>query len=430
MGKTINVVSVSGGKDSTATLLLALERGVENLQAVFADTGHEHPEVYKYLDYLESKLGITIRRIKPDFSLEIMHKRDVVKTKWARDIPLALMADKPGRWELKSNYAKVKREVISEVEGDLGYDEERVPISSELEDKLLCPDGVEIDYPELPTIPEDRYSASENGPFRWKPAIRGMSEAEAMDRTETIIKQALSVLHPTGNPFLDLCLWKGRFPSRMARFCTEELKRNPMLEQVLVPLLEDPDTDEVFNWQGVRADESPSRAKLHEQDEVGDGLFNYRPILNWTAQDVFDFHRKHGVKWNPLYEQGLTRVGCMPCVMCRKDELQEIVNRFPAEIERVAEWERIVGMASKQGASAFYGPRVMGGGGSIEGMDAEQAMSELGIHRVAEWSKTSRGGHMFDMFAALGPDVGCSSAYGLCDSPVVDNGQVIIQTKA
>lgn len=33
-----NIVSVSGGKDSTAMLLLAIERGAENLQAVFADT--------------------------------------------------------------------------------------------------------------------------------------------------------------------------------------------------------------------------------------------------------------------------------------------------------------------------------------------------------------------------------------------------------
>lgn len=36
-----NVVSMSGGKDSTAMALLAIERGVENLHLVFADTGHE-----------------------------------------------------------------------------------------------------------------------------------------------------------------------------------------------------------------------------------------------------------------------------------------------------------------------------------------------------------------------------------------------------
>ena len=43
----IHLVSVSGGKDSTATLLLALElHGRENVRAAFADTGNEHGATY------------------------------------------------------------------------------------------------------------------------------------------------------------------------------------------------------------------------------------------------------------------------------------------------------------------------------------------------------------------------------------------------
>lgn len=51
----IDVISVSGGKDSTAMLTLAIERGA-NVLAVFADTQHEHPAVYEYLDYLDEFL--------------------------------------------------------------------------------------------------------------------------------------------------------------------------------------------------------------------------------------------------------------------------------------------------------------------------------------------------------------------------------------
>lgn len=50
-----HVVSVSGGKDSAATLLLAIERfGIDSLEPIFCDTGNEHAEVYAYLDYLAS----------------------------------------------------------------------------------------------------------------------------------------------------------------------------------------------------------------------------------------------------------------------------------------------------------------------------------------------------------------------------------------
>ncbi|MCZ4150195.1 hypothetical protein BZG21_38055, partial [Escherichia coli] len=53
----MNIVSISGGKDSAATLLLALEQNVSNLLAVFADTGNEHEITYEYVRYLEDKLG-------------------------------------------------------------------------------------------------------------------------------------------------------------------------------------------------------------------------------------------------------------------------------------------------------------------------------------------------------------------------------------
>jgi len=58
------IVSVSGGKDSTATLLWILERRKkEDVIAVFCDTGWEMDEVYEYLKYLEDVLDIHIVKI-------------------------------------------------------------------------------------------------------------------------------------------------------------------------------------------------------------------------------------------------------------------------------------------------------------------------------------------------------------------------------
>lgn len=74
------------------------------------------------------------------------------------------------------------------------------------------------------------------------------------------INCALEILKPTGIPFLDLCMWKGRFPSTKARFCTFDLKHEPVRTQVVLPALNE--FDEVISWQGIRAQESPARAGL------------------------------------------------------------------------------------------------------------------------------------------------------------------------
>lgn len=57
------IVSVSGGKDSTAALLAMREADIPH-RAVFADTGWEARETYEYLATLERLLGITIDRVR------------------------------------------------------------------------------------------------------------------------------------------------------------------------------------------------------------------------------------------------------------------------------------------------------------------------------------------------------------------------------
>lgn len=343
--------------------LYAREHEYETRQ-VFADTGHEHPLTYAYLDYLETKLG-PIQRVKPDFSARIAAKADFVRKHWFRH----LTDGKPGKWVYRVGLSEHAQSTASK--------------------------------PTEP--PSDPYRPSECGPWLWRSAIPAIPAVDARARVDL----ALSVLKPTGNPFLDLCILKGRFPSPKGRFCTDELKTIPITEQVVIPILKS--GIGVRSWQGVRRAESRRRATYNPHEQIDLGVWVYRPILNWSADDVFAMHRRHGIKANPLYTQGMGRVGCMPCVMCRKGELANISRRFPDVIQRLADWEQLVSWSSKRGSSTFFDVRPLTD--DVYGVH----YSTHGVHAATEWSRTERGGKQFDLLADYEPIPSCSSHYGLCE---------------
>ncbi len=59
------VVSYSGGKDSTACLLWALETGLPT-RVLWVDTGNELPETPDYLRYIEQALGVRIETLRDE----------------------------------------------------------------------------------------------------------------------------------------------------------------------------------------------------------------------------------------------------------------------------------------------------------------------------------------------------------------------------
>jgi 3'-phosphoadenosine 5'-phosphosulfate sulfotransferase (PAPS reductase)/FAD synthetase len=313
----MHVVSVSGGKDSAATAILALEtQPRDRLRFIFCDTGNEHESTLEYVDYMARHLGIEIVTLRASFADEIIRFRDYVREHWPR---------------------------------------------------------------------------------------KGVPQADC--------ERAIAALVPTGNPYLDLCIWKGRFPSRKAQFCTDFLKTRPAVEYQM-GLIEAGECTAVWSWQGVRMDESESRftrlrgtgACVKAFEAQGGEIYTYRPILRWTAADCFEAHRIAGLRPNPLYRQGMSRVGCMPCINAGKDEVLEISKRFPEHIDRIAEWERIVAQASKRMQASFF-----------PDPDRDGHLNKRGIRNVVEWSKTARGGQNIDWIRLTEEPKACSSAYGLCE---------------
>lgn len=164
--------------------------------------------------------------------------------------------------------------------------------------------------------------------------------------------------------FMDMAFKKGRFPSKVNRFCTEELKVKPSIDYVL-SLEED-----VVIYQGIRAEESPARRAMKVNDEYfrfyfepygfdkkGKPKFHkyrkkevfawcekytadlVRPIHKWSGQDVMDFILSKGYTPNPLYYLGMKRVGCFPCVMCSHSEIRTIAEHFPETLQKLKDGE-------------------------------------------------------------------------------------------
>ena len=67
-----HIVSFSGGKDSTAMLLMMLEKGMQVDDIVFMDTGVEFPEMYEHIRKIEKYINRSITKLKAEKSFEYM----------------------------------------------------------------------------------------------------------------------------------------------------------------------------------------------------------------------------------------------------------------------------------------------------------------------------------------------------------------------
>lgn len=146
-----------------------------------------------------------------------------------------------------------------------------------------------------------------------------------------------SETYPGG--FVQLAIDRKGFPSTKRRFCTQELKVYPLHKYY-----ESLDDGEIVSYQGVRADESASRAAMCEVEWVNDagGYEIRRPLLRWSAEDCFSLMKRHGVRPNPLYLLGSSRVGCWPCINTGLGELKRAMMAEPELRERIVELERTV----------------------------------------------------------------------------------------
>lgn len=203
---------------------------------------------------------------------------------------------------------------------------------------------------------------------------------------------------------------KGMFPGRMHRFCTSELKVKPINKHMAEI---DPEWRAIVAL-GIRADESAARSKLAEWEHDGNDMerWTWRPLITWTIADVFTIHKRHGIRLNPLYGRGASRVGCFPCIYARKSEIKLVADIMPERIDaiRSLETELRDRVQARRDASEEYRDR-----GYRDPTFFSKGSEMTPIDDVVEWSRTARGGKQFELFDTE-PDPGCLR-WGLCEVP-------------
>lgn len=240
------------------------------------------------------------------------------------------------------------------------------------------------------------------------------------------------IVPPLG--FYDLARKKKRFPSARARFCTEHLKILPT--QKYISGLLDQGFDVVLHT-GVRAAESAQRAtyKPEEFSELYD-CYMRMPLLSFTLADVWAMHEKYDVPPNPLYGltetlpwngqpnpfygDGVMRVGCDPCIMSRKSEIEAMARNRPERIAFLAAQEHTV--KNRHGYSSFFSrDKVPLSQRSKEILaKSGEVMLVATADDVARWSQTSRGGQQYKMHLPMMQEIedespACQSRYGACE---------------
>jgi len=128
-GKLKHIVSFSGGKDSTAMLLMMLEKGMPVDDIVCCDTGKEFPAMYEHWKKVEDYIGRKITILKAEHSYDYW-MFDHVKTKgkrkgergygWAN--MLCRWCTKALKTSVLNNYHKGINDEVKEYVG-IAYDE-------------------------------------------------------------------------------------------------------------------------------------------------------------------------------------------------------------------------------------------------------------------------------------------------------------------
>lgn len=132
-------------------------------------------------------------------------------------------------------------------------------------------------------------------------------------------------------------------PNLAVRWCSAYLK----IDVAARVLTNDPrlKTGRFILVTGERAEESPNRARYNEVETHRANTRNrvvlqWRPVLRWDEEQIWDIIRRYGVVPHPAYQLGWGRLSCMSCIFGDPNQWASVEAIAPDIFEMIMEFER------------------------------------------------------------------------------------------
>jgi 3'-phosphoadenosine 5'-phosphosulfate sulfotransferase (PAPS reductase)/FAD synthetase len=191
------------------------------------------------------------------------------------------------------------------------------------------------------------------GEVEWPGALEhAQAQAEAAGLTFVVARASISLLEMVERRFVrrpEVPSW----PSSSTRQCTSDLKRDPIAREVR-RYAKAHGFRVVVNCMGIRAAESPNRAKARTWAEnargsvAGRQWFDWLPIHHLSTDEVFETIREAGQEPHPAYAAGNERLSCIFCILGSARDARNGAIHHPDLFARYVELEARTGYTAHQ----------------------------------------------------------------------------------
>ena len=154
----------------------------------------------------------------------------------------------------------------------------------------------------------------------------------------------------SGKSLLERVEERGKWPDSARRWCTSYFKVTPIERELRRFLKANPRfAGRLVSAMGLRRDESAARAKRvpwkrnDRNSRAGRQWFDWLPVFDLSADDVFRVIRDAGQAPHPAYGMGMSRLSCVFCIMASRTDLRTAAQLQPALYRRYVAIERRIG---------------------------------------------------------------------------------------